>query len=41
MKIMNQVRKRLIEENSPYISELMAELWENEEISNKFLGGPH
>lgn len=36
MKIMNEVRNRLIEENSPYISELMAELWENEEISNRF-----
>ena len=36
MKIMNDVRRRLVEEKSSYISELMEELWEKEEISNEF-----
>ena len=36
LKIMNNVRRRLVEEKSSYISELMEELWEKEEISNEF-----
>lgn len=36
LNLMNDIRKRLIEEKSPYISKLMAELWEKEKISSKF-----